>query len=202
VVGVIAAGAGGIALANDAQSGEHAEHAGHHRGGLVKAALKLDSLSSGQRAQIEQLVTTAHTAEVPVIKANAVVLTQLAHQVEQDHIDRTGLQDSLSAEQAAAQAARNVDVTVLGQLHGTLSAQQRNQLVDMLEPRIPQGKPRPQNLEAFRGDTFDASAMSKVRVPGEHAIAAAEKRVPNMTPEQRAQFASKLRERAAHEAKG
>jgi hypothetical protein len=93
-------------------------------------------------------------------------------------------------------------VNTLTQLHGILSAQQRNQLVDALEARIPADKPRPAHLESFRGDTFDASAFVKVRVPGEHAIAMAEKRVPNMTPAQRAELAGKLRERAAHAAKG
>ena len=135
-------------------------------------------------------------------QANAVVLTQLAKQVEQDHIDRAGLKDSLTVEEAAAQAARSVDVNTLVQLHGLLSAQQRNQLVDAIEARIPAGKPRPERLESFRGDTFDAGAFVKVHVPSEHAIAMAEKRVPSMSPAQRSEFAGKLRERAAHQTKG
>jgi hypothetical protein len=131
-----------------------------------------------------------------------VVLTALAKQVEQARIDREGLKPSLSAEESAAQAARNVDVQTLAQLHGILSAQQRNQLVDGIEARIPAGKPRPQQLESFRGDTFDASTFVKVRVPSEHAIAMAEKKVPGMSPSQRAELASKLRERAAHASRG
>jgi Spy/CpxP family protein refolding chaperone len=202
VVGALAVGAGGIALANEQGTHERGEHGRHHHGGLVQAALKLDSLKPEQRTQIEQIESARKAAEVPVRQANAVVLTQLAKQVEQDHIDRAGLKDSLTVEESAAQAARNVDVNTLTQLHGILSAQQRNQLVDALEARIPADKPRPAHLESFRGDTFDASAFVKVRVPGEHAIAMAEKRVPNMTPAQRAELAGKLRERAAHAAKG
>jgi Spy/CpxP family protein refolding chaperone len=202
VVGMLSVGVGGIALANEQGSGEHGKGWHHHHEGLVHEALKLDSLKAEQRTQIEQLESARHTAEVPVMQANAVVLTQLAKQVEQDHIDRTGLKDSLTAEESAAQAARTVDVNTLAQLHGVLSAQQRNQLVDALEARIPADRPRPAHLEAFRGDIFDANAMSQVHVPGERAIAMAEKRVPSMSPQQRAEFAGKLRERAAHQAKG
>ena len=202
VVGALSMGVGGLALANEQNASEHGEHGRHHHGGLVQAALKLDSLKTEQRSQLEQIESQRKAAEVPVRQANAVVLTQLAKQVEQDHIDRTGLKDSLTVEEAAAQAARNVDVNTLVQLHGILSAQQRNQLVDAIEARIPAGKPRPEHLESFRGDTFDASAMTRVHVPAEHAIAMAEKRVPSMSPAQRAEFAGKLRERAAHETKG
>jgi Spy/CpxP family protein refolding chaperone len=196
VVG-LAASAGGVALADGQPSGEHAGQGKHHHGGLVQAALKLDSLSTVQRQQIGQIESARKAAEVPVRQANAVVLTQLAKQVEQARIDRQGLQGSLSTEEAAAQAARSVDVQTLTQLHGILSAQQRNQLVDGIEARIPAGKPRPQQLESFRGDTFDASTFVKARVPGEHVIAMAEKKVPGMTPAQRSEFASHLRERAA-----
>jgi len=198
----VAASAGGVALADGQQGGERAEHARHHHGGLVQAALKLDSVSGAQRSQIEQLESQRKTAEVPVRQANAVVLTQLAKQVEQSRIDRVGLKDSLGVEEGAAQAERVVDVQTLAQLHNILSAQQRNQLVDGIEARIPAGKPHPQQLESFRGDSFDASAFVKVRVPAEHAIARAEKQVPGMTPAQRAEFANKLRERASRESRG
>ncbi len=201
VVGMLAMGVSGVALANEQDAGQQGQHPRHHHGGLVQAALKLDSLKAEQRTQIEQLEAQRKAAEVPVRQASATVLTQLAKQVEQDHIDRAGLKDGLTVEEAAAQAARNVDVNTLAQLHGILSAQQRNQLVDAIEARIPAGKPRPAHLESFRGDTFDASANARVRVPREHAIAMAEKRVPNMTPAQRSEFAGKLRERAAHAAR-
>jgi Spy/CpxP family protein refolding chaperone len=201
VVGMLAMGVSGVALANEQDAGQQGQHPRHHHGGLVQAALRLDSLKAEQRTQIEQLEAQRKAAEVPVRQASATVLTQLAKQVEQDHIDRAGLKDGLTVEEAAAQAARNVDVNTLAQLHGILSAQQRNQLVDTLEARIPAGKPRPAHLESFRGDTFDASANARVRVPSEHAIAMAEKRVPNMTPAQRSEFAGKLRERAAHAAR-
>jgi Spy/CpxP family protein refolding chaperone len=201
VVGMLAMGVSGVALANEQDAGQQGQHPRHHHGGLVQAALKLDSLKAEQRTQIEQLEAQRKAAEVPVRQASATVLTQLAKQVEQDHIDRAGLKDGLTVEEAAAQAARNVDVNTLAQLHGILSAQQRNQLVDAIEARIPAGKPRPAHLESFRGDTFDASANARVRVPSEHAIAMAEKRVPNMTPAQRSEFAGKLRERAAHAAR-
>jgi Spy/CpxP family protein refolding chaperone len=201
VVVALAAGVGGAALADGQQTHERGEH-GHphgerHHGGLMQAALKLDTLSSEQRSQIEQLETARKTAEVPVMRANSVVLTQLAQQVESARIDRAGLKGSLDAETSAAEAARNVDVQTLAQLHGVLSAQQRNQLVDGIEARIPEGKPKPAQLEAFRGDGFDANAFVKVRVPGERAVAMAEKKVPGMSAEQRTHFAEHLRARAS-----
>jgi Spy/CpxP family protein refolding chaperone len=203
VAGSLALLPSAIALADEAHAGEHGrEHKGHHHGGLVSAALKLDTLSGTQRTQIEQLESARKAAGTPVRQADARVLTDLARQVEQDRIDRAGLKDGLDAEQAAAQAALRVDVQTLAQLHGILAPAQRGALVDRIEARIPQGKPRPAQLEAFRGDSFDATAFAKPHVPGEHAIARAEKKLPSMSPAERATFAGHLRDRAAHESKG
>lgn len=205
VAGAMALLPSAVAFANE--GGDKAEqgkegHRHHHHGGLMSAALKLDSLSGDQRTQIEKLESTRKTAEAPVRAADARVLTDLARQVEQDHVDRAGLADGLAAETAAAQGARQVDVQTLTQLHGLLTPAQRTQLVDKITARMPADKPRPAELEAFKGDAFDANAMAKVRVPGEHVIAMAEKRVPSMTPAERAKFAEHLRARAAHDTKG
>jgi Spy/CpxP family protein refolding chaperone len=194
---------GAVALADAGQSGEHArEHGRHHHGGLVSAALKLDTLSAAQRTQIEQLESARKAAGVPVRQADARVLTDLAHQVEQDHIDRAGLKDGLDAEQAAAQGAMRVDAQTLAQLHGVLTSAQRGALVDGIEGRMPANAPRRAELEAFRGGPFDAAAFVKVHVPGEHAIAMAEKKLPSMSPADRATFAGRLRDRAARQSKG
>ena len=206
LAGALALVSGGVALANEGRQGEAGErgehrHGGHRHGGLVSAALKLDTLTGEQRAQIEKLVQERKAAGVPVRQADAVVLTQLAHQVEQDKIDRAGLKDGLDAEQAAAAAARTVEVNTLAELHGMLTTTQRNQLVDAIESKMPKGKAAPAGLETFRGESFDASAMAKVRVPGEHAVKHAETKLPSLSPAQRAELASKLRERAAHESK-
>jgi Spy/CpxP family protein refolding chaperone len=57
---------------------------------------------------------------------------------------------------------------------------------------------RRQALEAFRGDSFDASALVHVEHRGERAERLAEAAVPVLTPAQRAILASALRARAAH----
>jgi Spy/CpxP family protein refolding chaperone len=193
----------GVASANEQNESAEAkhEHGRHHHGGLMMAALKLDNLSGEQRSQIEKLVAERKSANVPVRQADARVLTELAHQVEQARIDRDGLKAGLDAETAAAQGARAVDVSSLGQLHSILTPAQRGTLVDDIQARMPQGKQLPAAVQAFRGDAFDAGAVVKLEVPAEHAIKHAEAKVPSMTPQQRATFAAHLRERASRESK-
>jgi Spy/CpxP family protein refolding chaperone len=194
---------GGIALANEQGEAQHAkgEHGHKHHGGLVSAALKLDSLTGTQKTQIEKLVEERKAAHVPVRQTDARVLTELAHQVDQAKIDRESLKGSLEAESLAAQAARNVEVSSLAQLHTILTPAQRGQLVDAVQARMPQGKALPPALASFRGDSFDAAGTVRLEIPGEHAISRAESKVPSMTPQERATFASHLRERASRESK-
>lgn len=203
VAGSLALLSGAVALADEGKSGEHArEHGHHHHGSLVSAALKLDTLSGAQRTQIEQLESARKAAAVPVRQADARVLTDLARQVEQDHIDRAGLKDGMDAEQAAAQGAMRVDAQTLAQLHGILTPAQRGALVDGIEAHVPAAARGRAELEAFRGAGFDAAAFVKVHVPGEHAIAMAEKKVPSMSPADRATFAGHLRDRATRQSRG
>jgi Spy/CpxP family protein refolding chaperone len=63
------------------------------------------------------------------------------------------------------------------------------------------GERRHQALEAFRGDSFDASALVHLEHRGERAEKLAQAMVPVLTPAQRATFAAKLRARAAHESR-
>lgn len=132
----------GTAFAQDAQpqgQAQQARHAHGHRQGLLRAAMKLDSITPAQRSQIRALVTQRKTAAIPVRQANAQVLTVLAQQVEQGQVDPQALAPSLSAEQSAAQAALQVDQQTLSQLHSILTPAQRNQLVDAVEARLAQG---------------------------------------------------------------
>ena len=64
-----------------------------------------------------------------------------------------------------------------------------------------EGERRHQALEAFRGDTFDASALVHVEHRGDRAEKLAQAMVPVLRPAQRAAFAAKLRARAAHESR-
>ena len=82
LAGAVALVPAGVAYAQQGGSSAHQGHHKGHRGGLVGAALKLDSLTPAQRTAIEQLVQTRKTAEVPVRQADAQVLTVLAQQVE------------------------------------------------------------------------------------------------------------------------
>jgi Spy/CpxP family protein refolding chaperone len=54
-------------------------------------------------------------------------------------------------------------------------------------------------LQAFRGDSFDATAFLRPHDPGERVEKLAAAAVPVLTPAQRAAFADQLRRRAAHE---
>lgn len=101
-----------------------------HRGGLLRAAQKLDTLTAEQRSAIEQLVQQRRAANVPVRQADAQVLTVLAQQVEQAQVDPQGLAASLGAEQSAATSAGAIDRDTLNQLHALLTTAQRQQVVD------------------------------------------------------------------------
>ena len=59
-----------------------------------------------------------------------------------------------------------------------------------------------QALEAFRGDSFDASSLVHVERRGERTERLAEAMVPVLTPAQRGVFAQHLRDRAARESRG
>ncbi len=137
LVGAVALVPAGVAYAQQAatsaQSPDGGHRKGHHRMGLIGAALKLDSLTPAQRTAIEQLAQTRRTAEVPVRQADAQVLTVLAQQVEQASINRAALAPTVSARETAAVAARNVDLDTVQKLHDLLTPAQRGQLIDGIE---------------------------------------------------------------------
>jgi Spy/CpxP family protein refolding chaperone len=201
IAGSLALLPGAVAFAQQAPQGQQEGHGRAHHGGLLRDALKLDSLSSEQRTQIDGLVQGHRTAEVPVRQASAQLLTKLATQVEAAKIDRPALEDTLNAEAAAAKNARGVEVGALTQLHNILTAAQRNQIVDTIAGRLPQGRSVPAALDAFRGDSFDANAVVREGDRGEHLVSHLESKVPGMSADQRADLASHLRARAARESK-
>jgi Spy/CpxP family protein refolding chaperone len=253
LVGALALVPGAVAFASDAAPSEAGAHHGPRgRGaGLIGAALRLDSLGADQRAAIEKLVQDRRSASAPVRSADAQVLTLLATQVEQAHIDPQGLASSLAAEQSAANAQAAAESSALNQLHSILNATQRGQLVDGIASShaghggrdagpggTNEGKGRwlaraldltPDQqaeiranlqaergeaggmhhtrgargamLQAFRGDSFDASAFVETHNAGEWSEKLAAAVVPVLTPAQRATFAGQLRHRAARESK-
>ena len=99
-------------------------------------ALKLDSLSSDQRSQIEQLMQAERTAHAPVRAADAAVLTVLAQQVESGSIDETALAPTVQARQSAEATARSGQEDAVVKLHAILNPAQRGQLVDAMEAEM------------------------------------------------------------------
>jgi Spy/CpxP family protein refolding chaperone len=250
LAGLLAVVTGGIAYANDAASTPEygKQHSHWHRAGILQTALKLSSLSSDQRATIEQLIQQRQSARGPVRQADAQLLTALAQQVEQAQVDPTSLSPSLNAEQSAAEAENTVDRDTLNRLHAILSASQRGQLVDQMQGQMqafgakrehareskdggrrsgwgldltPEQRSqiranvrsanstdsgagfsrssRSNLLDAFRSDSFDASAFLSVHNPGARMERLAQAMVPVLSASQRAAWANHLRTRAQHE---
>jgi Spy/CpxP family protein refolding chaperone len=177
VAGALALVPAGVAYAQQAATSAHEGHHKGHRMGLIGDALKLDSLTSGQRTAIEQLAQTRRTAELPVRAADAQVLTVLAQQVDQAAINRQALAPTVSARESAAVAARTVDLDTVQKLHDLLSSAQRGQLVDAVEAQF-QG-----HQNGWKGDGGAG--------PGGHLGEIAKKL--GLTDQQKAQIASNLR---------
>ncbi|HSY23023.1 MAG TPA: Spy/CpxP family protein refolding chaperone [Polyangiaceae bacterium] len=140
----------GLALAQSAATAPVAEagaagghHGHHHREGLLGRALKLDSLTSDQRSQIEQLVESERTAHAPVRAADAAVLTALAQQVESGTINETALAPTVQARQSAEATARSSQQGAVVKLHAILTPTQRGQLVDAIEAAMASRAGRP-----------------------------------------------------------
>lgn len=86
--------------------------------------------------------------------------------------------------------------------HGLgLTAEQRAQIRANLQAEGPAGQgPHVQAmLEAFRGNTFDATGFVTSVAPGERAERLAQAMAPVLSPSQRATFANRLRARATRE---
>jgi Spy/CpxP family protein refolding chaperone len=168
---------GGIALAHTADAGASHEHR-PHRGGLVRAALQLGSLSPEQRASIEGLAQRVRQTAGPVRSADAQVLTTLAGEIEQASIDSQALSPLLQAEQAAALTENAAERDAMAQLHSILTPAQRGELVDRLETR------RPHHNDGGAG--HEGAHERRGPMGGELAKLA-------LTDDQRAQFLANLR---------
>jgi Spy/CpxP family protein refolding chaperone len=131
----------GLAMAQSATTapaadGGQGHHGHHHREGLLGRALKLDTLTSDQRTQIEQLMQSERTAHAPVRAADAAVLTALAQQVESGTINETALAPTVQARQSAETTAHSSQQDTVVKLHAILTPAQRGQLVDAIEAEM------------------------------------------------------------------
>jgi Spy/CpxP family protein refolding chaperone len=136
VVGALALIPGGIVLADQASTSGAASARsswGHHPGGLIDAALKLESLTPAQRATIEPLRAERTAATTPAREAHSQLLTALAAQVEQAKIDEAALAPSLNAVETADLTAGAELRGLVTRLHAALTPAQRSELVDEIE---------------------------------------------------------------------
>jgi Spy/CpxP family protein refolding chaperone len=165
LMGTLALGAESLAFADETQPKSHQhDHDRAHRGGLIGAALALETLTPTQRTSIEQLVQQRRAAAVPVRQADAQVLTALAQQVEQAKIDPQAIAPSLDAEQRAATAEEVVDAQTLNQLHQLLTAAQRSTLVDTIKAGHPaEHEPHRHGHEA-PGDALNLSPQQQAQI--------------------------------------
>ncbi|MDP8999356.1 MAG: hypothetical protein M3O46_04520 [Myxococcota bacterium] len=124
---------GAMALAQEQAPGAETTHHHERRHGLLGEALKIDSLTPEQRSAIDGLINQRQSALTPVREADARFLSQLAVEVERGSIDANALAPALSAEDAAAAAASQVERDALTRLHALLTPAQRSQLVDRVE---------------------------------------------------------------------
>lgn len=135
-----------------------------HRGGLLGAARKLDTLTAEQRSAIEQLVQQRRAANVPVRQADAQVLTVLAQQVEQAAVDPQGLAASLGAEKSAASTAGAVNRDTLNQLHALLTAAQRQQVADAVRAQRSETRQRHHHERGAKLAKLGLSPQQKAQV--------------------------------------
>jgi Spy/CpxP family protein refolding chaperone len=129
-------------------------------------------------AQRNQLVDRVEAEHKPTARAEG------KDKEGQEHHPRWGLKLGLTAQQKA-------------QIHTNLQAERGANAGDGDEHA--ERAMRHAALEAFRGDSFDASALVHVERRGEHAEKLARAMVPVLSPAQRATLANQLRARAAHE---
>ena len=127
------------ATAAGAEAGAHS-HRHHGRGDLLRASLRLDSLSTSQRQQIEGLVQQERTAHTNVAAARSQLLEALAGKVAAGSVDDAALAPNVQAVEGAIQADEPGDRAAIEKLHAILTPAQRTELVTRLEARRHYGR--------------------------------------------------------------
>jgi Spy/CpxP family protein refolding chaperone len=141
---------------------------------------------------------TAEAAEVGVERSSLNSLHGLLTPAQ-----RATLVDGIESHQHGHHGRADAGANRTGD-HGLgLTPEQRAQIAANLRAEVPAGQGGKMHamLEAFRGDTFDASGFVSGVAPGERAERLAQAMVPVLTPAQRAILASHLRTRAARESR-
>jgi Spy/CpxP family protein refolding chaperone len=110
-------------------------HGRHERGDLVRASLRLESLSPGQRQQIEALVQRERTAHANVAAARSQLMKAVAAGVAAGSVSNASLAPSVQAVEGAIAADEPGDRATLEKLHAILTPAQRVELVTKIEAR-------------------------------------------------------------------
>lgn len=130
----------------DAQNAKRERHArkGQHGGPgfLLRAALKDLELRPEQKTTIDALVNELESVRPFASPAHAELDKALAAQVRAGKIDRAALEPHTAALEKSATDARLKVQGALGELHRTLDAEQRKQLVAAVERGASGGKKR------------------------------------------------------------
>jgi Spy/CpxP family protein refolding chaperone len=158
IIGFIALGTSAVAFAApdaaataEAAGQHHGHHGRHGRGDLLRASLRLDSLSAAQRQQIEGLVQQEKAAHANVTTARSQLLEAVAGRVAAGNVDDVALAPSVQAVEGAIQADEPGDRAALEKLHGILTPAQRVELVNKLESHE-HGRREGEAHEHGRGD--------------------------------------------------
>lgn len=135
-----------------------AEHAGHEhghkhrhgRGDLVRASLRLESLTPAQRTQVEALLNQEKAAAAPVHAARAQLMEAVARGVAAGNVDPSAVKPQVQALESAIANQEPGERATLEKLHAILTPAQRAELTAHMErhgggPRGPKpndaGKP-------------------------------------------------------------
>ena len=151
-------------------------HRGHGRGGLLRASLRLDSLSAGQRQQIEALASQEKTAHENVRAARGQLMQAIASGLDTGTIDDKTLAPRVQAVEGAIQADEPSDRATLEKLHAILTPAQRVELVGRIEARG-------EKMQEHRAEAKDAAPRANVG-PWAHGL--------GLSDAQRAQIAANL----------
>jgi Spy/CpxP family protein refolding chaperone len=175
----LAAGTAAVAHADTAAT-EPAAHGHHHRGhgDLLRASLRLDSLTAAQRQQIEGLVAQEKATHANVRAARSQLFQALASGVAAGNVDDIALSPQVRAVETAMAADEPTDRATLEKLHAVLTPAQRTELVTRVEAHMQRGG-------ALQHADAGATGRREGMGPWAHAL--------NLTDAQRQQIGANLR---------
>jgi hypothetical protein len=165
---------------HNAKGGHHGQ--GHHANVFMKAQ-QLTSLSAAQKTQVEQLAAENKTDHEALKAPRAKMMTAVAAQIDKGAIDRASLRPAIADQTNALVAAKLRKRVREEKLHTVLTAAQCAEVgggQDFLGPK-----------------PAEAEIRAKADAHGTRFLDRLEKKLPKMTPAERATKAAALRDRAS-----